>query len=248
MIRFLVLATALVAAAPAPAQVLKELGPAHLEYAIHFREEAEPVGFATASFATVDTPAGQRLRITVHTEYTLPLTAPWDYAEEVEMLCSEEGVVSWHATSVNAGDTTRIHAELAGEDYRVRTIKGGQTLDKTITSGVRRTNLGHFCAGYLAEPLDQGALLRDYPLLFPAAGDHEPRQKYRDGVYPYLEVEGEVVRAISSRLKRLSEDTDRFLNSADEMQILLRKELNTGHGLLTYVLQEYNGVSYRRSP
>ena len=44
--------------------------------------------------------------------------------------------------------------------------------------------------------------------------------------------------------KRLSEVTDRFLNSADEMQVLLRKELNTGHGLLTYVLREYNGVSY----
>ena len=248
MIRFLVLAMVLVAAAPTHAQVLKDLGPAHLQYAIHFREEPEPVGFATVAFEAVDTPQGRRLRVTARAEYTLPLTAPWDYAEEIELLCSEDGIVSFDATTVNAGDSTRIHADLAGEDYRVQMVLGGQTLEKTITSGVRRSNVGLYCAGYLAEPLDQGALLRDYPLLFPAVGSHEPRQKYRDGTFPYLRVEGETIRAISSRIKRQSEETDRYWNSADEMQILLRKELHTGHGLLTYVLLEYNGVSYPRSP
>jgi hypothetical protein len=239
-----VLLFATVLPAAGRAQILRELPGVTLEYVILDRATSEPIGKASVSFEPVDTKRGPRLEVRARTEYTVTHGRgddPFPYDEEVSLICDTTGVTRFDAT-VHALGKEQIHTAVRiGEDYHVSTTFDGERNSRTITAGVQRTNLGVFCGGYLETPLDQGPLLADWPLLFPAAADHGGRQKFRESTGP-IDVGGREVRAITTRIKRGDESSYRIWNSANELQILLRMEDNVPQADLLYILANVNGV------
>jgi hypothetical protein len=229
----------------APAQVLVNREPAHLEYEIYFREEPAPVGTCLISFEPIETPVGRRLRVKAETVYDLDLPSPVHYREKAELLCAGDGLVSYEIEIESGGAVREVQGVREDNEFAVKIVSGERTIERHVTAGVRRTNYGLFSGSFLEEPLDQDRILRDYPLFFPAAGDHEGRQKIREGIMPYILVRGKPVRAILTTLRKPDETSNRYWHSAEPPQMLLRKEETTGYGILTYVLSTYNGVSYK---
>jgi len=230
--------------APGRAQILRDLPAVTLEYVVLDQATSEPIGTARVGFEPVTTKRGPRLEVRARTEYTVThgrSTSPFVYDEEITLICDEVGVTRFDAT-VHALGKEQIHTAVRiGEDYHVSTTFGEDRSSRTITSGVQRTNLGLFCGGYLEIPLDEGPLLANWPLLFPAAADHEPRQKFRESVAPF-DIGGREVSAIMSRIQRVEESSYRIWNSANDLQILLRMEDSVPQAKLIYILTNVNGV------
>jgi len=197
----------------------------------------------------VTTKRGPRLEVRARTEYTVThgrSTNPFVYDEEITLICDEVGATRFDAT-VHALGKEQLHTAVRiGEDYHVSTTFDGNRSSKTITSGVQRTNLGVFCGGYLEVPLDEGPLLANWPLLFPAAADHEGRQKFRESVSPF-DVDGREVPAITTRIRRPDESSQRIWNTANDLQILLRMEDRVPQADLLYILANVNGVPATQS-
>ncbi|HMB70383.1 MAG TPA: hypothetical protein VKU85_13790, partial [bacterium] len=218
--------TALLASLPvdAPAQVLRELEPVQLEYRILWGDPQEPVGRMEISFSPVETQRGRRLQVEESTHYILPRDIPFEYEETAKLVCDEEGVVRFDTSARALGKERTNVAVRMGEDYHVTTTFEGKKQSKTITSHVQRTNLGMFAGGFLEEKLNEGDLLRDYPMLYPVGGDHEARQKYREAVMPFVLSPERSVSAIVTRVKRKDERSYRLWNAIGGHQILLRME------------------------
>jgi hypothetical protein len=229
----------------ARAQVLVNREPVALEYEIHFREEPQPVGTCSISFEPIETPDGRRLQVKADIAYDLELRTPIQYREKAELFCAGDGLESFDVEIETNGAVRTVHGVREDNEFAVEIVGGGRTIERNVTAGVRRTNYGLFCGAFLEEPLDQDPIFRDYPLFFPAAGDHEGRQKIREGVMPFILVRGEAVRAIFTTLRKPDETSNRYWNAAEPPQMLLRKEETTGYGKLIYVLSTYNGVSYK---
>ncbi|GJM44921.1 MAG: hypothetical protein DHS20C21_17630 [Gemmatimonadota bacterium] len=227
----------------AQGQVMRELDPIALEYRILWGEPLAPVGSASVAFSPVDTKRGRRLEVESTIQYTLPRDTPFHYEEESKLVCDEEGVASFETTARALGKERINVAIRMGDDYHVTTTFQDKKKTKTITSGVQRTNFGLFAGGFMDEALNQGDLLRDYPLLFPVGGDHQPRQKYREAVLPFVVSADKRVRSIVTRIKRPNDDSDRLWNTVEGHQILLRMEEQTTQGLMVYELLSVNGVS-----
>ncbi len=227
------------------AQVLVDREPVALEYEIYFREEPQPVGSCSISFEPIETPDGRRLQVKADIAYDLELRTPIHYREKAELFCTGGGLESFDI-EIESNDAVRtVHGVRKDHEFAVEIVGGGRTLERNVTAGVRRTNYGLFCGAFLEEPLDQDPMFRDYPLFFPAAGDHEGRQKIREAVMPFIRVRGETVRAVFTKLRKPDETANQYWHSAEPPQMLLRKEETTGYGMLTYVLSTYNGVSYK---
>jgi len=230
--------------APARGQVLRELAPIDLEYAIYWGDPKQEVGEAVVSFHPVDTKRGRRLEIHATISYALPRETLFTYEEESTLLCDEEGLESFN-TSARALGKERINVGLrSGDEFHVTTTFAGKKRDNRITADVRRTNFGFFAGAFLDEPLDKGDVLRDYPLLFPVGADHQGRQKYREAILPFTFAGGrKKVHAIRSRVKRPNEKSDYLWNTVEGHQILLRMEESSNLGEMTYELRSVNGVA-----
>lgn len=239
-----VLAATLLGALPgvAAAQVLRELEPIHLEYDIYWGEPVAKVGECSVSFVPTDTKRGRRLEVHAHSRYVLPMTPEFDYEEECAMTCDSTGVARFQTTARALGQERVNIALRSGADFQVTTTFGDKTTNKTITSGVRQSNFGLFAGAFLPDRLDGDGMLIDYPLLFPVAGDHLARQKYREAVLPFVLADGTKVPAITTRLKHRDETSDRLWNADKGHQILLKMEQQSPQGILIYRLTSVNGV------
>ena len=230
----------------ASAQIYRDLEPVTLTYLIQL--DGEPVGGMEISFVPSQSPRGPRLDIEMKRHYTLQLTNQFSYEAEAHLVCDEEGLRSFTASST-AGDLHVKHTGLlAGPDYQITSELQGRTEKKTITSGVRRTNLGIFCAGFYAEPLGTGTVIQDWPWLAPVVADHQPRQLVREArvVREYPGVEGPVP-VYFSRLMRLDGGVDRMTNTAEGHQILLERHEKIPYGTISHVLETVNGVPPQES-
>lgn len=240
--RALWIGVALTLPLPASGQVLRELEPIDLEYAILWgNPEREVVGAATVSFHPIDGKRGRRLEVKGTIAYILPRQTPFEYAEEFALICDETGVIRFD-TAARALDQERVNIAIRmGEDFHLTTEFAGKKSTKTITAGVQRTNFGLFAGAFLAERLDEGPLMSDFPLLYPVGGDHQPRQKIRDAVIPFS-IAGTQVASIQSTLRRKNGKSDRIWNAVKGHQILLRMEERSTLGLMVYELTSVNGV------
>ncbi|MFN8177153.1 MAG: hypothetical protein U0167_04465 [bacterium] len=235
----------------AAAQVLRDLPALDLRYDLFYGDPAKKVGSASVSFKAIDTPRGRRLEVKSKIEYTLQreqpkAQAPFAYAEEATLLCDQTGVVRFDTSARALGDERVNSAIRIGENYQLTTTFQGKKHTKTITAGVQRTNFGLFAGGYLEKPLDGGDMFEDFPLLYPVGGDHKPRQKFREGIFPFT-VGTKQVPAIVTRLDRPNKTTDRIWNAATGPQILIRMEEASNMGKITYELVSVNGVAPDRS-
>lgn len=242
------LVAAAASAVPAAAQVLKDLPAVHLEYAIQDEASGLPVGTMTIGFETIETKRGPRLQITSTTAYTLTENRekPFEYSEEAELVCNEEGISRFTTSGQALGKERKNTALRVGEHYHVTTEFEGEKTSKTITAGVRRSNLGLFCAGYLEQPLTGSGVFSDFPLLFPVLGDHKPRQRVQEGVME-REVLGRSVPAILTRLNKPTRSRFRMWHSANDLEILLRLEEETPQTTLIYDLIKVNGEPANQS-
>jgi hypothetical protein len=154
----------------AQAQVLKDLPPVQLEYRVYVNHEAEPAGTATVSFEGVDTARGRRLEVHGLIRYTVgtDAPAPVEYLQEASLTCDKEGVEKFDARTRYGAEERRYVGVRIGADYHLTAYHGEEVSQLTGTAGVQRTNWGLFCGGFLAEPLSEGEMMQDYPLLFPA--------------------------------------------------------------------------------
>ncbi len=237
-----VLLAALCLAGDARAQVLKDLAPVDLHYVILHGEPAAPVGTADMAFRAVDTPRGRRLEVQTAISYVIPREpAPFAYEEEATLVCDAEGVLKFDTEARAEGDERTNTALRAGRDFQVTTTFQGKKRTYTITSDVRRTNLGMFCAGFLAEPLAEGDFFSDFPLLYPVGGDHKARQRFREAVLPYQATAARTIPTIVTRLEKPDKTSDRYWNAAHAHEILLRLEETTSFGLMVYRLETVNG-------
>jgi hypothetical protein len=226
----------------AEAQLLKELDAVRLEYRILLEDHSEPIGTAELSFEPIDTQRGRRLSVLSEIEYTIPYDTPFHYREEAKLICDEEGAVTFETLAEAAGLTRKNTALRVGDDYHVTTVFDGKTSQKTITSGVQRTNLGMFCGGFLAEEdIATAPIMADFPLLFPVGADHQARQKFREGKFKTPIAGGGEVSVIVSTLKRPDQKRDRYFHMDDPHLILLRLEESTSYGLMTYELTKIDG-------
>ncbi len=240
--RFAILALALLSIPPAPAgaQIYRDLDPVDLVYRISL--EGETVGSLSISFRPEETERGPRLLISAHREYVLPLATPFVYQGDIELVCDENGLRTF-TSMLEAGDQKVKHVGiLAGDDYHITTTSEDRQEKKTITSGVRRTNLGHFCAAYLETPIDSGPIMSDWPWLVPAVADHQPRQKVRESRFSHR-IGDKRVAVIVSKLRRLDDKTDTMTHAAEGHQIMLELEEWIPFGVLTHTLESVNGVS-----
>jgi hypothetical protein len=229
------------APSPGAAQVYKDLAPVDLVYRIEL--DGKRIGDMEISFHPKKTERGPRLEIDMRREYELDLTNEFPYEAEAHLVCDEEGLRSFTAEST-AGELHVKHTGvLAGPDYRITSELQGRVEKKTITSGVRRTNLGMFCAGFLAEPLDEGPVIQDWPWLTPVVADHQPRQLVRESrvLREYPGVEGKVPVMMSS-LRRLDKNIDKMIHTAEGHQILLELHEQIPYGTLSHILETVNGV------
>ena len=132
------------------------------------------------------------------------------------------------------------------KDYQVTTTFKGKKHTKTITAGVQRTNLGLFASGFLAQPLSDGEMMGDFPLLFPVAAEHMPRQRFREGVLPFT-LGKKQVPAVVTRLDKQNKSSDRLWNTTTGHGMLLRMEEQSNFGQIVYELVGVNGVSPDKS-
>lgn len=233
---------------PAAAQVLKDLPPLSLEYAILDQASGLPVGTRTVAFQTIETKRGDRLQITSQSRYTITENrqTPFEYAEDVELICNEEGITRFTTSARAIGKERKNVALRTGRHYQVTTEFDGEKSSKQINADVRRSNFGLFAAGYLAEPLSGAGVFADFPLLFPVLGDHQPRQRIQEGVVE-RDVMGRTVRAIVNRLNKPNRTRFRMWHSANELEILLRLEDETPQTTLIYELIKVNDVPANES-
>jgi hypothetical protein len=232
------LAGLLLLPAAGAAQVYRDLEPVDLVYLIYLN--GEEVGTARISFHPTVEDRGPRLDVEAIREYVLPLTTPFEYSETVNLVCNEDGVRSFTA-EVSSGETRTKHVGLlSGEDFHVTSTYQDRQEQKTITSGVRRTNFGLYCGGFLEESLTAGGLIQDWPWLVPSQGDHQPRQKVREAMLT-RDFDGRPVPIVMSTLRRLDKMSDRMVNTAEGHQILLELEETIPYGKLTQVLESVNG-------
>jgi hypothetical protein len=223
-------------------QVLKDLAPVDLEYTLFHGDPAKKVGTARIAFKPIDTPRGRRLEVRARIEYTIQRATPFAYEEEATLLCDGEGVARFD-TIVRALGDERVNTGIRmGGDYQVTSTFRGKKTSKTITAGVQRTNYGLFAAGFLPQSLEGDELFRDYPMLFPAAANHMPRQKFNEGVLPFVVGPDKQVPAVVTRLDKPNKTSDRLWNAASGHGILLRMEEKSSLGLITYELAAVNGV------
>jgi hypothetical protein len=233
----------LAVAPEAGAQVLRELPAVELVYAIRPADGEEPVGSAELSFRPTDTSRGRRLRVEAHIQYVLTegRETPFEYSEQATLTCDGEGVTKFETVARALGKERQNTGVRIGDDFMVTTRFEDEQTQKTITAGVRRTNFGLFCAGYLAEPLGEQPVLTDFPLLFPVAGDHGGRQKFQLAIEP-VRIGERSVSCIHSRINRPNRTRDHLWNSSNALQILVRMEESTNQGKLVYELTQVNGV------
>lgn len=236
------LVAALSAAGAARAQVLKDLAPVELHYVILHGEPFAPVGTADVSFRPVDTPRGRRLEVKSATSYVIPREpTPFAYEETASLLCDATGVLKFDTEARAEGDERKNTALRAGRDFQVTTTFQDKKRTYTITSDVRRTNFGMFCAGFLAESLADGDFFSDFPLLYPVGGDHKARQRFREAILPFQATPARTIPTIITRLEKQDKASDRYWNAANAHQILLRMEETTSFGLMIYRLETVNG-------
>jgi len=245
-----VLLALLLGGSPAGAQVPRELPDLQLDYAILLDEGSEPIGTCRVRFERVEGKRGSRLRVSETADYTLPLTTPWRWQESVEVLCDENGVEKFEATTT-AGEVVKKHVGLRrdGRYHVTSTVEGGETTQREFPDDVRRSNLGMFCGAFLVEPLDHDDLLREFPMLWPSHGTRYPRQKFRESILPFRISEARTVRAIVSTLRKDNKIpvVDRYYHVADELMILLRWVQETDVGVITYELTAVDGVPLAES-
>ena len=91
------------------------------------------------------------------------------------------------------------------------------------------------------EDLAEASIISDFPLLFPVGGDHQPRQKFREGRFLIPISEEKKVAVYLSSLRRLDEKTDRYFHLDNEYMPLIRLEESTNYGVMTYELVSING-------
>jgi hypothetical protein len=224
-------------------QVLRDLPPLELEYALYHGDPAVGIGSATASFRTIDTPRGKRLEVRARTEYTLPRTPPYVYEEEATLLCDAKGVARFETVARALGDERVNTGVRMGSEYQVTTTFRGKRNSNTITAGVQRSNFGLYCAAYLDERLDEGGLFDDFPLLFPVAGTHMARQLFREGTLPFQLAKGREIPASLCRLEALDKTSDKIFNTVSGHRLLLRMEETSNLGTIIYELVGVNGVA-----
>jgi hypothetical protein len=100
-----------------------------------------------------------------------------------------------------------------------------------------------FCAGFLAEPLAEGDFFSDFPLLYPVAGDHKARQRFREAILPFDITPARSISTIITRVEKQDKTSDRYWNADDAHEILLRLEETTSFGVMIYQLRTVNGES-----
>jgi hypothetical protein len=228
----------------AQAQVFMDRQPLTLEYAIFLDQGPQPIGSAVVTFEPKTTPQGKRLEVRSLEKYTLPSSSPIAVEDDVLLICDTKGVESFDAR-VKVGDTERHHSAVrTGVDYAVKSNLGSKTLEKTITAGVQTTIQGLFCGGYFQKNLRTGELFEDFPLLLPSMADHRAGQLVREGAFPISIRNSDGIPAFVLWLKRLDKKADKFWLTDDRDQILLRKELVTDRGTLTYEIVKKNGDPY----
>jgi hypothetical protein len=91
-------------------------------------------------------------------------------------------------------------------------------------------------------------MFSDFPLLYPVAGEHKARQKFREAVLPFALGPDRQVDSIITRLKKQDKSMDRIWNAAGGHQILLRMEESTNLGRMIYELSRVNGEHPAASP
>jgi hypothetical protein len=227
---------------PVEAQVYADLEPVTLEYRITLEDESVPIGSAEISFEPIETKRGPRLQVESMIEYTLNFDTPFSYREEATLICDDRGPVTFETTAQAGGLERKNSALRMGDDYHVTTDFNGQKHQKTITANVRRTNLGLFCAGYLEEPLDQGKIIEDYPLLYPVGGDHQARQRYQEATVKIPLTADRGATVFISTMRKVDKKKDRYWHVKNKYQILIRMEESTNYGVMTYELTAVNGV------
>ncbi|HMB71096.1 MAG TPA: hypothetical protein VKU85_17425 [bacterium] len=234
-----VLAT--LASSPSPAQILRDLEPIELEYEIYIPGEPEPAGTASASFRPADTRRGRRLEVTVRTDFKVgdPETAV-EYHETVSLTCNEHGVEKFDALRRFGDNEEKYLGIKTAEDYAVTATVNGEATQKTETGEVLRSNFGLFCGGFLETPMDEGGIIVDYPLLFPAQGRHFPRQKVRVGWINVGNADPPI-DVIHSRLRKLDGNKDELWHLDDDHQALVRMVETGDIATLVYSLVALNG-------
>jgi hypothetical protein len=239
-------AAALLAALPgqgAEAQVLKDLPPIRLEYRVYLNDATDPAGDASISFEPVDTARGRRLEVRGRVQYMVGDEEPVEYRQEASLTCDAAGVEKFEAFTRYAGEERRYVGTRIGIDYHITVHHSGGTLQKTETAGVQRTNWGLFCGGFLSEPLTEGEMLQDYPMLFPSSGRHFPRQKFRTARVALQLPSNQTISVVETQLARLDSDRDRLWNRDDPHEALIRLEEHGPLGLVTYELAAVNGAA-----
>jgi hypothetical protein len=231
----------------AEGQILRDLEDVSLGYEIYLDEDPEPIGTFDISFVRGESSRGPHLEVRARSDYTVPLTNPFRHQEDVELYCNEEGIYRFVATR-RSGDVERKVSALRKDfDYHVTSELQGKTTQTMITAGVRRSNLGLFCGGFLETPLDQDEMFVDFPLLYPVYANHEARQKYREMTIPMDVGADEPVPIIVSRVQRKDKKSDAMWNTASPHQILIRYEEPTSYGKMVYQLVTVNGEPFAES-
>ena len=232
----------------AAAQVLKDLPPLKLEYVIMDEASGLPVGTRTVDFQVIETKRGNRLQVTSEAEYTLTKNRqkPFEYSESAELICNEEGITRFSTSARALGKERKNTALRVDRHYHVTTDFEGDKNSKEINADVRRSNFGLFAGGYLAEPLSDGGVFSDFPILYPVLGDHRARQRFQEGIME-RDVMGRPVRAILNRLRKPDRTRFRMWHAANELEILLRLEDETPQTTLIYELIKVNDVPANQS-
>ena len=75
----------------------------------------------------------------------------------------------------------------------------------------------------------------------PVGGDHQARQKYREGQFVIPVSEGRKASVIISTLRRPDKRRDRYYHLDSDHMPLIRLEEETNYGLMTYELTTING-------
>ena len=91
-------------------------------------------------------------------------------------------------------------------------------------------------------------MMREYPLLFPAGGEVQARQKFRESRVAFDIAPGKRTSLIQSTLLRRDKQRDMYLHLGTDHEPLFRMERQSPHGKLIFQLMEIDRVSVLESP
>lgn len=231
-----------VAAAPLAgrAQVLRELDPIDLRYVIRLEAAPDSIGSATVSFRPVDTPRGRRLQVKAVIDIGVGKDPVVPYHEEATLSCDAKGLEKFESARTFGEQDEKYLGVRTGDKYAVTATVNGKTAQTTQSGQVSRSNLGLFCGGFLDMPLNEGNVIIEYPMLLPARGELEYRQRVRTASVRIATADAPITVIHTRLLAKRGKGNDVW-NLDDEHEPLIRMIDHEDFGTVIYSLAERDG-------